>query len=65
MTQIKDITDEMIYAAIEQSRSTTNKFPYDFIDAPVKVVLTKMKKMVEQGKLDYGVSLRTAWRKNY
>ena len=28
---------------------------------PVKVILAKMRQMVEQGKLDYGVSLRTAW----
>ncbi|KKL89641.1 hypothetical protein LCGC14_1912660 [marine sediment metagenome] len=28
---------------------------------PPKVILAKMEKLVEQGKLDYGVSLRTAW----
>jgi hypothetical protein len=28
---------------------------------PVKVIMNKMAKMVRQGILNYGVSLRTAW----
>lgn len=99
--QVKDITDEMIYAAIRQNKTDRkavmrsaitdwdeldsweklrasialvqleirgmkgvprhDKFCYDYIDAPVKVVLRKMEKMVDQGKLEYGTSLRTAW----
>ena len=63
--QVKDISDEMIYEAIKRSKDVGDKFPYDFIDAPQKVVLRKMEKMVDQGKLEYGVSLRTAWIKDY
>ncbi len=28
---------------------------------PVKLILARMDQLVAQGKLDYGVSLRTAW----
>jgi hypothetical protein len=28
---------------------------------PVKVIMARMAQMVDQGLLDYGVSLRTAW----
>lgn len=65
--QVKDIGDEIIYDAIRKKDAWNNshpsdiKWPYDFIDAPEKVVLRKMGKMVDQGKLDYGVSLRSAW----
>lgn len=99
--QVKDITDEMVYAAIRKCRAHSEamyaryitdyfdltprqkalvpvhiaalkmrgmqginlqyKYPYDFIKAPAKVTLAKMAKMVDQGKLSYGVSLRTAW----
>lgn len=30
---------------------------------PAKVILAKMERMAERGQLEYGVSLRTAWRK--
>lgn len=45
------------------------KFPYDFLlQFHMKLVLAKMQKMVDEGKLECGVSLRTAWivgEKNY
>ena len=30
-------------------------------DYPPKLILARMQQLVGQGKLDYGVSLRTAW----
>jgi len=64
--QTKDLSDEQIYKAIKQAKLSNSKFPYDFLpNYPVKVVLNKMQKMVDQGKIDYGVSLRTAWIKDY
>lgn len=65
--QVKDIGDEIIYDAIRKKDAWNEnypsniKWPSDFIDAPEKVVLRKMEKMVNQGKLNYGVSLRSAW----
>ncbi|HEC64643.1 hypothetical protein LCGC14_0615390 [marine sediment metagenome] len=60
-----DVTDEMIYKAIKWSKKLpiySGKFPYDYYpDIPNKIILNKMDKMVDQGKLNYGVSLRTAW----
>lgn len=40
---------------------THDKDVFDYIDAPAKVVIRKMEKMVDEGKLEYGTSLRTAW----
>ena len=70
--QIKDISDEEVYEAIRKSRKhymenrfkfpTINPmFPYNYLKYPPKLILKKMERMCEQDKLEYGVSLRTAW----
>lgn len=105
MVQVKDITDEMIYEAIDKKKQAYENYKrqcitdydqlsehekmlaglhlarlrlggmkgmpeypdkdvWDYIDAPFKVVWRKMEKMVDQDKLEYGTSLRTAWRVN-
>lgn len=72
ITQVKDIGDEDIYQAILSAKALNETrgtlpviWPYDIIDAPEKVVLAKMDKMADQEKLNYGVSLRTAWIEEY
>lgn len=47
--------------ALGDPKAPKNKLVTAFIDAPEKLVYRKMEKMVDQGKLDYGTSLRTAW----
>jgi len=73
--QIKDISDEEIYEAIKKSKEHYDKyqiksypfisvkptFPPDYLKYPEKLVLAKMDKMCDEDKLEYGVSLRTAW----
>lgn len=61
--QVKHITDEEMIAACRAFRTRTAPTP-DVALAdryPVKVILAKMKQMVDRNILEYGVSLRTAW----
>ncbi len=60
-----DITeDEVLLAcdAFHLSRRGTRP-PDETLPYPRRVILAKMEKMVKKGLLDYGVSLRTAWRR--
>lgn len=65
MTSVKDIPDNEIFDAcmnFHRGRAPTPDIA--LADRyPPKVVLAKMGKLVDQGRLDYGVSLRTAWPK--
>jgi hypothetical protein len=57
-------TEEMIEAVRQYWQSPmVNPFPTDALadKYPPKVVEAKMQQLVDQGILDYGVSLRTAW----
>lgn len=63
--QMKDISTEEIILAVNEFHKNKGDTP-DVALAnkyPPKMILLKMKKMVEQGILDYGVSLKTAWVK--
>lgn len=58
-----DISEEEIFAACDAFHNEGAPTP-DIALAdkyPPKVILAKMQKLDKQGKLDYGVSLRTAW----
>ncbi len=58
-----DITDAEIFAACDAFHKNGAPTP-DIALAdkyPPKVILAKMQKLSNQGRLDYGVSLRTAW----
>lgn len=71
--QIKDISDEEIYEAIRRWQALMDTKPREAQTPdvalshkyPEKLILAKMQRMVEQRKLDYGVSLRTAWIVDY
>lgn len=58
-----DIPEAEIIEACRASRARTAKTPDIALAGkyPQKLILAKMAQLVEQGKLDYGVSLRTAW----
>jgi hypothetical protein len=58
-----DITDEEILNAIREygvGRAPTPDIALAH-KYPVKVIMSKMRKLSDKGVLDYGVSLRTAW----
>lgn len=61
--KVSDITDEEIFAACDAFHQRNASTPEAALSGkyPAKVVLAKMEKMANQGKFDYGVSLRTAW----
>jgi len=61
--KIADIPDAEILAACDAFHKRGAPAP-DIVLAdkyPPKLILAKMQKMSDQGKIDYGVSLRTAW----
>lgn len=71
--QVKDVSTYLVLK-YQHERSEANKnwlqwgdnpkipFTYErFPNIPEKVVFRKMEKLAEQGYLEYGVSLRTAW----
>lgn len=70
LVQIKDIPDEMILEACDQFHADLRSSmrpaltPEERLSCrwPAKLILAKMDKMSDQGKIEYGVSLRTAWR---
>ena len=60
--QIKDISDKEIYDAIKRRSKTARDFfqisIYDTLSYyPSNLITAKLNKMVEQGKIDYGVSI--------
>jgi hypothetical protein len=61
--KVSDITDEEIFAACDAFHQQQAATPEAALHSkyPANVTLAKMEKMVKQGKLDYGMSLRTAW----
>ena len=63
MTQVKDITDGEIILACQAYHAGAAPTPdIALVDKyPQKVILKKMEKMVLENKLEYGVTLRTAW----
>jgi hypothetical protein len=74
--QCKDIPDEVILAACDRFRESLDRRGWRNSLAecptpevalahlwPAKLILAKMQSMVRRGLLEYGVSLRTAWRK--
>ncbi|KKL78334.1 hypothetical protein LCGC14_2025870 [marine sediment metagenome] len=58
-----DVPEDEVIAACRAFHAGCGETPDVALAAryPAKVVLAKMKQLEEQGKLDYGVSLRTAW----
>jgi hypothetical protein len=69
--QCKDIPDEVIlkacddfFAAMRGDARIAQTPDEALADRwPPKLILAKMESMVRRGLLEYGVSLRTAWRK--
>ena len=61
--QVKDVlTQEVLKKQQEWWNNKNLPFTYErFKGVPEKVVFRKMEKLVEQGYLEYGTSLRTAW----
>lgn len=60
-----DIPEEEIFAAVDAFHADlTRATPEEALahKYPPKLILARMKQMVDEGKLDYGVSLRTAFR---
>jgi len=62
----KDVTDEMVLKAVEQSRSNGfNSWPYKILAQQTgeckKVCFRAMERAARRGLIEYGVSLRTAW----
>ena len=60
--QIKDIPDKEIYDAIKRRSKTPSDFfqisIYDTLPHyPANLITAKLNKMIEQGKIDYGVSI--------
>ncbi len=61
--QAKDIPDALIIEACAAFHARTGQTPDVALSDrwPAKVIMAKMAKLHSQGKIDYGVSLRTAW----
>ncbi len=67
--QIKDIPDQVIFdacdafhAALKRRDRTAQTPEVSLADKyPPKLIMAKMDKMSDQHKIEYGVSLRTAW----
>jgi len=62
----KDVTDDMVLKAVEQSRSNGFKpLPYEILSRQTgeceKVCFRAMERAAKRGLIEYGVSLRTAW----
>lgn len=66
----KDITDEQVLQSIVQAQGQKYggkpvKFATDYLmestEQPIKVCLAAMQRAMDNGLIDYGVSLRTAW----
>lgn len=57
------ITDEEILAACDAFHKEGAPTPEIALAGkyPPKLILAKMRKLADQDKIDYGVSLRTAW----
>jgi len=72
---MKDISDELVCKAVAEFKKDsetrtsfiegTFKWPYDYLHdwtgQPEKVCYRAMERAEENGLLEYGVSLRTAW----
>lgn len=70
--QVKDISDEQCKSAAWWAKNTplvvdkcTLDFLVKFTGAPMKVCIRKMESMIAKGKMDCGVSVRTAWWIDY
>ena len=62
--QVKDITDKQCHQATLNGRRTLDNL-VQLTGAPCKVALRKLERMVEQGKMDYGTSVASAWWLDY
>jgi len=69
--QIKHISDEQCMDAARFSRDSeigegcTLDYLVEITGAPMKVCLGKLEAMISKGKMDCGVSVRTAWWVDY
>lgn len=61
--QLKHISEQEIIDACRAYRNKVTATPDISLDHkyPVKLIMMKMRKMVDKGILNYGTSLRTAW----
>ena len=61
----KDVTDKMVCEAVRDYQTFHDKWPYELLaertEQPEKVCYRAMERADENGLLEYGVSLRTAW----
>ncbi len=65
--KISDIPDQEIIDACDAFHANKGPTPDESLahKYPLKLILAKMRKMVDKGQLEYGVSLRTAWVYRY
>ena len=60
--QLKWSQNNSMMWSTEHSQMVQNMpFCYEALPYPPKVIYRKMEKLVDEGYLEYGVSLRTAW----
>lgn len=62
MAKTSDITDDEMLQAVRDFQNGGPTPDIALADKyPVKVIMSKMRKLADKGILNYGVSLRTSW----